>query len=244
MNEELSNERNSNSVLDSFLVSGLDEHNRSVRWIEETAKKIGATITTASDSRWSRYSDCFDIQLCGRDSGILYKITVSQSNKQTKFLSKRFGEFELDENNAPVIMNAFPEIMSCDVKWYDLRTSDWSYICMRDVQNKSKPHWPGDGIVSVMYALNDDLRSCLEEEMRTLRREMIVALVTYWFAKQTPDDYPHQYSIDDVCKYVFGLTQLEEMNSEKFKERALELKNLEIFRIAKEREDLVWRDMN
>ena len=71
------------------------------------------------------------------------------------------------------------------------------------------PHWPGDGIVSVMYALNDDLQSCLNKEMRALRKEMTEAFVTYWFAGLTPDKYPFNYTINQICEYLDHLILLE-----------------------------------
>ena len=197
-------------VLDTFRVQGLDEHNRSLDWIVETAEKLGATITTASEGRWTRFSESFEIRLNGRDSGIMYRISVSQSEKQTRFIAKRFDEIELTPKNSHIIMHAFPEIMHYDVHWYDLRISDWRGICMSDVENHSMPHWPGDGIVSVMYALNDDLRSCLNKEMRTLRKEMTEAFVTYWFAGLTPDKYPFNYTINQICEYLDHLILLED----------------------------------
>ncbi|MDG1848277.1 MAG: hypothetical protein P8J35_06535, partial [Candidatus Marinimicrobia bacterium] len=99
------------SVLSSFHVNGFDEHNRSLDWIEDTANKIGAEINLNTEARWTKYSESFEIKINGRDSGIIYKITISQSDKQTKFLAKRFHEIDLNERNAKIIMKAFPEIM-------------------------------------------------------------------------------------------------------------------------------------
>lgn len=201
---------NPESVLEDFTFYGLDEHNRSILWIEKTANRIGATIDTTASNRWSRYTDYFEINMTGRDSGILYKISVSHSSKYAELLSRRMGEFEVDEINAVVIMHAFRDLLDYQVSWYDFRKSEWESICMRDFQNQSMAHWPGDGIVSMMYALRDDLRSSLEREMVTLRIEMREALVTYWFAKKTPINY----NIQQISTYVDGLRQLQKAGSE------------------------------
>ena len=139
----------------------------------------------------------------------MYRISVHQNLRQTKILAKRFDEIKLNGKNCLIILNAFPEIMHYDVHWFDLRTLEWSSVCMEDVRDKSRPHWPGDGIVSAMYALHNDLRSCLDEEMRTLRRELISSLVIHWFEGLVPGEYPFEYSINQVCEYIENLNLLQ-----------------------------------
>ena len=197
-------------VLQDFTFYGLDEHNRSIQWIEETAKRIGATIDTTATSRWSRHTDYFEITFTGRDSGIIYKICVGHSKRHAEILSRRMGEFEVDETNATAIMHAFDQLLSFNVEWYDFRKLEWEGICMSDIQSDSQAHWPGDGVVSAMFALSDDLNSCLEKSMLTLRREMREALVTYWFAQKTPINY----NIQQIIAFVDGLKELQNASSE------------------------------
>ena len=223
---------NNQSVLSSFHVNGFDEHNRSLDWIEDTANKIGAEINLNTEARWTKYSESFEIKFNGRDSGIIYKITISQSDKQTKFLAKRFHEIDLNERNAKIIMKAFPEIMHYDIHWFDIRTSEWSGVCMEAVREKSRPYWPGDEIVSIMYALYDDFRSCLDENMYTLRRVMSNALVTYWFAEVMPGGYPFDYSIDQVCEFLEYLELLQKTSKEEYQDLFENTLTLSIFETA------------
>lgn len=170
----------------------------------------------------------------------MYRISVHQSMRQTKFLAKRFDEINLNENNSQIILNAFPEIMHYEVHWFDLRTLEWSSVCMGDVRDKSKPHWPGDGIVSAMYALHNDLRSCLDEEMRTLRRGMINALIIYWFAGLIPGKYPFEYSIEQVCEYIDNLIVLEKISDKlEFQELVEKTLTLSIFETAEEKYSII-----
>jgi hypothetical protein len=106
---------------------------------------------------------------------------------------------------------------------------------MEDVRDKSRPHWPGDGIVSAMYALHNDLRSCLDGEMRTLRRGMKSALLIYWFEGLMPGEYPFEYSINQVSEYIENLNILE-VTSDKieFQEMVENTLRLSIFETAEE----------
>jgi hypothetical protein len=165
----------------------------------------------------------------------MYRISVHQNLRQTKILAKRFDEIKLNEKNCQIILNAFPEIMHYDVHWFDLRTLEWSSVCMEDVRDKSRPHWPGDGIVSAMYALHNDLRSCLDEEMRTLRREMISSLVIYWFEGLVPGEYPFEYSINQVCEYIENLNLLQRTSDKvEYQEVVENTLGLSIFETAEE----------
>jgi len=77
---------------------------------------------------------------------------------------------------------------------------------MRGVQGDHRAHWPGDAIVSTMLSLSDDLCSCLEKGMKTLRTEMREALVTYWFAGRTPE----RTTFQQVATFVNGLKELQD----------------------------------
>ena len=212
-------------VLDAIAHSGLDEHNRSLQWIEETAVGIGAWIDTTTVGGWSRGIDYFEIKFPGRDSGVLYRILVGHSKRHAELLSRRIGEFEVDEVNAIAIMHAFDQLMSFDVEWYDLRKGEWRGICMREAKGDYRAHWPGDAIVSVMLSLRDDLRSCLEKSMQTLRREMREALVTYWFAGRAPEGT----SFQQVAAFVGGLRELQDApNVEEYREVADRMARSEI----------------
>lgn len=193
-------------VLDAFAHRGLDEHNRSLNWIEETAVRIGAWIDTTTQGGYYDRLEYFEIKFPGRDSGILYRIMVGHSKRHAELLSRRIEEFEVDEANAAAIMHAFDALLSFDVEWYDLRKGQWRTICMRDVKDHHRAHWPGDAVVSVMLSLSDDLNSCLEMGMKTLRRAMREALVAYWFAGRTPEGT----SFQQVAEFVGGLRELQE----------------------------------
>jgi len=235
-------EINNQSVLASFHVNGFDEHNRSLDWIEGTAKKIGAVINLNTEGRWTRFAESFEIKLNGRDSGIIYRITISQSHKQTKFLAQRFDEIDLNEKNAKIIMSAFPEIMHYEVNWFDLRSSEWRGVCMEGVRDKSKPYWPGDEIVSVMYALHNDLRSCFDKNMDTLRREMAQALIVYWFAREMPGEYPFEYSLNQICEFIENLESLQKTSDkDEFQSLFNESLKLSIFNTAEKIQNNIGR---
>ena len=193
-------------VLDAFAHRGLDGHNRSLIWIGETAARIGARIDTAPQGGYSHRLEYFEIKFPGRDSGVLYRIMVGHSKRHAELLSKRIEELEVDEANAAAIMHAFDDLMSFDVEWYDPRRGEWRTICMRDVKDHHRSHWPGDAVVSVMLSLSDDLNSCLEMGMKTLRQAMREALVAYWFAGRTPE----VTSFQQVAEFVGGLRELQE----------------------------------
>ena len=87
----------------------------------------------------------------------------------------------MTSREAAVVLYAFRDLMDIRVSWWDISTSRWEYICMRDELNELTPHWPGDGVVSMLYLLHNDLEQSTELSLRTLRHEMRKALVIYWF---------------------------------------------------------------
>ena len=201
---------NHHGVLDEFKHYGVDAHNRSLTWIIETANILGAEIQTEVDANWGRYRHSFDVLLSGRDSGIRYKIAVSQSSKQLETIAKRMGEFEMDEKIASSMFHAFDQILDYRVSWWDISKSEWEGVCMGDKQGEDRPHWPGDGVVSMMYVLVNDLEQSLDPALKTLRREMRKALMVYWFNNKTSFDF----TVNDISSYLDGLRDLQRAESE------------------------------
>ena len=204
-------------ILSEFTCEGLDGHNNSLSWIEANANRMGATINTRPSSRrWSQL-EAFEIFVKGRESGIKYKITAYYAPKQAALMARRMSEIDLNEGNAPQALRVFRKMMHFDVNWYDHRDGEWEHICLDEVHDPLRPHWPGDAIVSVMNALHDDLASAVDIHMMTLRRGMISALPVYWFSGEMVQNP----SFDMMANYVSNLQRLEESNSkEELIERA------------------------
>lgn len=206
-----------NGILSGFTCEGLDGHNNSLSWIEVNANRMGATINTRPGSRrWSQF-ETFEISVKGRESGIKYRVIAHYSPKQAALMARRMGEIDLNEENAPQALRVFRKMMHFEVGWYDYRDGTWEGICLDDVHDPLRPHWPGDAIVSVMNALHDDLASAVDINMRTLRGEMMSALPVYWFMGEMAQDP----SFDMMASYVSNLQRLKDSKSEEeFTERA------------------------
>ncbi len=193
-------------ILSEFTCEGLDGHNNSLSWIEANANRMGATINTRPSSRrWSQL-EAFEIFVKGRESGIKYKITAYYAPKQAALMARRMSEIHLNEGNAPQALRVFRKMMHFDVNWYDHRDGDWEGICLDEVHDPLRPHWPGDAIVSVMNALHDDLASAVDINMMTLRYQMMSAIPVYWFM----GEMVHDPSFDMMASYVSNLQRLHD----------------------------------
>ena len=208
--ENTGNEGNPEWTLDGFKYPQMTCHNRSIDWIVDVSNTLGAEIRTEVDGGYRHFSESFEILIRGRDSGILYRIEVAQSNKQLEIMSKRVAEFTMTSRESAVILYAFRDLMDTRVSWWDIRTSRWEYICMRDELNELEPHWPGDGVVSMLYLLHNDLEQSTELSLRTLRQEMRKALVIYWFNGMTNP----LMTIGDITDFSEGLRELENAGCE------------------------------
>ena len=208
--ENTGNEKNPEWVLDAFKYPQMTCHNRSIDWIVGVSNTLGAEIRAEVDGGYRHFSESFEILIRGRDSGILYRIEVAQSNKQLEIMSKRAAEFTMTSREAAVVLYAFRDLMDIRVSWWDISTSRWESICMRDELNELTPHWPGDGVVSMLYLLHNDLEQSTELSLRTLRYEMRKALVIYWFNGMTNP----LMTMGDVTDFSEGLRELENAGCE------------------------------
>lgn len=203
--ENIGGWKNPEGALDGFKYPEMIGHNRSIDWILDVSNTLGAEIRTEVEGGYGHCSEWFEIRIRGRDSGILYKIVVTQSKKQLEILSKRISEFTMNSRNSAVILHAFRDLMDVRVSWWDIGGGRWDSICMSDQLNESSPHWPGDGVVSMLYLLHNDLEQSTELSLRTLRREMRKALVVYWFNGMSSP----MISMNEVTEFSEGLRELE-----------------------------------
>ena len=72
------------NALNDFKIKGLDEHNKSIQWIEETCEIMDAKICLDGKDRYGRFCESFDIYIKGKKSRIEYRINVRQSDKMGK----------------------------------------------------------------------------------------------------------------------------------------------------------------
>ena len=199
----------SERMLMEYSVEGMEEHNRSLRWLLDTVERLGARIEVEpGDSRWD--SDPFEIRLNGLESGIHYRIKVSYRPRMGQLMSRRISEVDLSDRNAVrTMLPAFRKWLDFDTYWYDPRKMDWERFCVVPNSRKDPQIWPFDAIVSLMEALNDDLGTALNIGMNTLRKELVEAYPTAWFAGQTDSSL----TFDEISIYVGHLRDLIDAES-------------------------------
>jgi len=170
-------------TIKSLIHPALEEHNKSLTWIQETAKEIDANIVISTNEYYDPKKHTSAIYMKGRKSNISYKIEINYYPRIANLCAKRIDEISINEENFR-ILNKFiiSKMITFNVRWYDLRIMDWSSIC---IENESGiMSWPGDIIVSVMNALYNDIYSALDSKMNTLRSTLIEALPVYWFVNK------------------------------------------------------------
>lgn len=159
---------------------GLEQHNRSVDLINTVWRQIGATIVPCQKPWDNPKAFSFSIEFSGRQSGIMYSISVTHDLLAAEILSKRFEEIEEycadsaianQHTNEEVLMgflSAFKDILDFRVRMAN-PLGDWEHVCIEPSDDEHYSAWPGDNIVSLMLSLYDDLNSALAPEMYTLR---------------------------------------------------------------------------
>ncbi|MDP6562629.1 MAG: hypothetical protein QF377_02535 [Candidatus Thalassarchaeum sp.] len=197
-------ETTSERMLREYSIEGIEEHNRSLRWLLDTAERLGARIEVEpGESRWD--SVPFEIRLNGLESGIQYRIRVSYRPRMAQLMSRRISEVDLsDEESIRAMLSAFQKMLDFDVYWYDPRKLDWERFCVIPKNRKDSKAWPFDRIVSLMEALNDDLGTALDIGMNTLRKELVESFPVAWFSGQTDPSL----TFDKVSIYVSHLMDL------------------------------------
>ncbi len=200
----------SERMLREYSIEGIEEHNRSLRWLLDTAERLGARIEVEpGDSRWD--SVPFEIRLSGLESGIHYRIRVNYRPKMAQLMSRRISEVDLsDEESVRAMLPAFQKMVDFDVYWYDPRKLDWERFCVIPNNRKDSKAWPFDRIVSLMEALNDDLGTALDISMNTLRKELVESYPVAWFSGQTDPSL----TFDKVSIYVGHLMDLSYCESQ------------------------------
>ena len=218
---EIRNNRECESLIERLSIDGLDGHNKSVQWLLESCEFLGAQVEgKPSDNHYD--SDLFEIRLSGKDSGVEYRIKVQFRPEIMRMLAKRIGEVDLDSFKATETLSApFSRMVEFDTMWYDHTKREWQRFCIvpkslrqsrvTDVQDIGGIYpetqvWPLDRIVSLMHALNDDLRSATKPEMDTLRRELCSAYPLAWFAGMTDE----RLDFEEVSTYVSHLQDLSQ----------------------------------
>ena len=92
MNNELKiNEKKTTNewLTEHCSIANLEGHNKSLKWLIETANRMDAVIDTRITDGYSSQGVCFAIQLQGNHSGVLYRIKVTFNPKMAKLLGKR-----------------------------------------------------------------------------------------------------------------------------------------------------------
>ena len=102
--ENTGEEKSPEWALDDFKYPEMTGHNRSIDWIVDVCNTLGAEIRTEVDGGYSHCSESFEIMIRGRDSGILYRISVTQSNKQLEIMSKRVSAVSYTHLTLPTIL--------------------------------------------------------------------------------------------------------------------------------------------
>ena len=221
---ETRNNRERERLIDQLSIDGLDGHNKSVEWLFDSCEFLRAEVEEKpSDNHYD--SEDFEIRLSGKDSGVEYRIKVRYRPKILRLLGKRIGEINLDSyEEIESIYTPFSEMVVFETMWYDHAKREWKRFCIvpkhrrqqspLDAQDIAGIYpmsqvWPLDRIVSLMYALNDDLRSAKMTEMDTLRRELCSAYPLAWFAGMTDE----RLDFEEISTYVTHLKDLLETSS-------------------------------
>jgi len=207
----------------NYKIEGLDQHNRSLQFIDNVIQETNATIQIESDVN-NYNSESFAICLQG-SSGTNYRILIHYRERIARILRRRIEEIQENissDSTLLVLMNAFKEMLTFDVHWYDYRSGNWNHICIE--RNLDAQCWPGDTIVSVIMLLANDLYSCLEFPMNTLRKSLIESYPVSWAKGLTRPEI----TLSEMANYVVMLSELEKTGSkEEFLALRLKIKRNE-----------------
>ena len=207
-------------LFEEFHIDGAEGHNKSLNWLLETSESIGAEIDMEPGEH--RYdSMCFDIRLRGRFSGVKYGIKVSYKPSFGRIISRRIGQLDeqikashsVDEDAIlwPAMMYPFDKMIETDTRWYDHRRGDWERVCVEPSRLSHEPWvWPLDNIVSLMYALYEDLETAMLPHMNTLRKAVLASYPLSWFMGETDP----RLSVEEVSSYINHLVDVDCARSE------------------------------
>ena len=220
---ETRNNRECERLIDRLSIDGLDGHNKSVEWLLESCELLGAEVQgKPSDNHYD--SEVFEIRLSGKDSGVDYRIKVQYRPEILRLLGKRIDGVNLDSfKEIETIYTPFSRMVEFDTSWFDHTRREWARFCIVPKRQRHSDipaeHvagiypvtqvWPLDRIVSLMHALNDDLRSAMMPEMDTLRRELCSAYPLSWFEGLTDE----RLDFEEVSTYVTHLKDLQDTSS-------------------------------
>ena len=221
---KIRNNRERERLIDQLSIDGLDGHNRSVEWLFDSCEFLGAQVEgKPSDHHYD--SENLQIRLSGKDSAVEYLIKVKYRPEILRLLGKRIGEVNLDNfEESETIYTPFSQMVDFDAMWYDHTRREWNRFCIVPKHQRQRSPidaqdiagiypvsqvWPLDRIVSLMYALNDDLHSAKNAEMDTLRRELCSAYPLAWFAGMTDE----RLDFEEISAYVTHLKDLLETSS-------------------------------
>ncbi len=221
---ETRNNRERERLIDQLSIDGLDGHNKSVEWLFDSCEFLGAEVEEKpSDHHYN--SENFQIRLSGKDSAVEYLINVQYRPEILRLLGKRIGEVNLDNyEESETIYTPFIQMVDFDTMWYDHTKREWKRFCIVPKHRRQQSPidaqdiagiypvsqvWPLDRIVSLMYALNDDLHSAKNAEMDTLRKELCSSYPLAWFAGMTDE----RLDFEEISAYVTHLKDLLETSS-------------------------------
>ena len=202
-------------LFEEFHIDGAEGHNKSLNWLLETSESIGAEIDMEPGEH--RYDSMgFDIRLRGRFSGVKYGIKVSYKPSFGRIISRRIGQLDeqikashsVDEDAIlwPAMMYPFDKMIETDTRWYDHRRGDWERVCVEPSRLSHEPWvWPFDNIVSLMYALYEDLETAMLPHMNTLRKAVLASYPLSWFMGETDPRLP----VEEVSSYINYLVDID-----------------------------------
>ena len=157
--------------------------------------KVGTPIDVSLDtSSYSASPSCKDllISLTGKESGIKYSIELRFHMERAVLLGGRISEVmeanEFYQEPQPIRREGNSFILAASdytplrsfVESLELMTfrvfaedkdGDREYVCIDPQEGVSI--WPGDNIVSLMMSLRNDMSTCLEPSMYTLRGKLL-----------------------------------------------------------------------
>ncbi len=150
---------------------------------------IRITDTTASKPEYRRNTEDIDvlIRLRGKESGILYNIQVRFKPQRALLLSQCMDEIMVADREHRERISVHGNTDSVDttlspLEEFVIATDFVSFHVSMDDHSGGQDHicieagagtlWPGDDLVSLILCLRNDLTTCLEPEMYTLRHQM------------------------------------------------------------------------
>ena len=225
---------------------------------------IPIKISDASDSipSYRNHTVEINITLRGKESGLQYWITVQFDAVWARLLSQRMEEIiQAEKAYSSELFSTSPlsefveasELIKFNVSMDD-HEGGQDHVC---IEPGSGALWPGDDLVSLILCLRNDLMTCLDPEMYTIRHQMIRGSSLLSFLRGHS-----KISVPRLMAYNAAYRRIDELNrhdtavrivSNEFKEKfsntdfpdgVSDIDQSDIFDWAKSQEDTEIDDIN